>query len=82
MKIECDLHLGIVEITADDFFEEWKNIPVTTWERLMDKLLSPSVRDKYFERDYSGPISKKRYLAGKKEYLSICNIYRIKPSVK
>ena len=72
--IDCDSHIGMI------FFDDnskWDKIPISEWERLMDVMLSPSIRTKYFETDYVGFISDKRYKLGKIYYQNICKIFRL-----
>lgn len=75
MKMECDSYIGRIEF---DSGEVWSHIPNSEWIKLMEILLPKSVYDRYFQTDYRGVISKKRYEAGKIHYKKICKIFRIK----
>lgn len=74
IKINCDSFIGRIEF---EHGEVWENIPTTGWLRLMEKLLPKSINDKYFETDYKGIISQKRYETGKIYYKNVCRIFRV-----
>lgn len=77
IKIDCDSHSGKVYIDDNGKYKCWEKIPITEWLRLMEIILPKSINDKYFESDYRGVISKKRYESGKIYYKKICRIFKL-----
>lgn len=80
MEINCDISLAGLspQITFEDG-TIWL-IPETEWEGMMDIILSPSIRRKYFQTDYHGQISETRYKSAKKYYKVICKKFRLNQS--
>ena len=76
MTVDCDSHIKIIYIDKGNKIEEWRNIPIMEWIKMMEVLLPKSINDRYFETDYRGKISKKRYVNAKKYYKEVCKKFR------
>lgn len=78
MKIDCDVRLmGLYPTITFEDGTVWE-IPITEWEKMMDVILTSSIRDKYRQTDFAGFISKKKYNAAKECYQDIVKRFKLK----